>query len=85
MSQLYHVAWCNVWNRSAASHRDGAGTRLHLTDSASVRGKTLCGKTFPADKGYPSWTRACQSCLKKARAAGVTTTRDLPWVRSVEE
>lgn len=82
MSNLYLVQWSNVWNRSAGLHGD-AGTLAHLADSATVRGVTLCGKAFPADKGHAGgMTRICKKC--RAKAAGVSLN-GLPWIRSVED
>ena len=70
--RLRRVAWCNLWNRSLASDRDGIGTKFHLTADEGYTGKTLCGKTFPKDKGYPSTWGAgfCKRCLNKAYAKG---------------
>lgn len=78
------VKWCNTWNRARAYDTDGAGTKTHLTASAGVAGQTLCGKTFPKDKGYPSsWgAGTCKKCLKKS---GLTSIAGLASVPSVED
>jgi hypothetical protein len=82
MSTFYLVQWSNVWNRSGGLHGD-SGTLAHLADTANVRGVTLCGKRFPADKGHAGgMTRCCKKCLKKS---GLASVRELPWIRSVEE
>lgn len=81
-TQFYIVQWSNVWNRSAGLHGD-SGTLAHLTDSPKVRGTTLCGKSFPADKGHAGGvTRYCKKCVKAAAGADL---RGLPFVRSVED
>jgi hypothetical protein len=67
---LRTVEWCNLWNYSAAYHSDGVGTKTHLTTAEGLAGKTLCGRRFPTDKGYPSNVGFCKACLKKAYAAG---------------
>jgi hypothetical protein len=83
------VAWCNVWNRSLANDGDGYGTKRHLTASEGVAGRTLCGKSFPADKGYPSTWGAgyCRRCVKAAYAKGYTQgfTKGLYAVPSVSD
>ena len=84
--RLYVVAWCSVWNTSAGIHGD-AGTLMHLTEASTLAGSTLCGKSFPADKGHAGGvTRYCKRCLKKAYAAGEPQgfTRSLQFVRSEE-
>lgn len=70
--RLRTVAWTNLWNRSLASDRDGIGTKWHLTAGEGYTGKTLCGKTYPKDKGYPSTWGAgyCKRCVSKAYALG---------------
>lgn len=62
---LRRVAWMNIHNWRAID-RDGAGTRVHLTEEAGSSGKTLCGKEFPAAKGYPSNFKFCRKCFAKA-------------------
>ena len=63
------VCWCNLWNRSAAFHHD-VGSRVHLTEAEGVTGKTLCGREFPADKGYPAHAHVCKRCVQIARKRG---------------
>jgi hypothetical protein len=72
VQKLRSVAWCNIWNRSLANNSDGYGTKSHLTESEGVAGKTLCGRSFPRDKGYPSTWGAgyCKRCINKALAKG---------------
>lgn len=69
---LRTVSWTNIWNRSLASDRDGIGTKPHLTADTGLSGKTLCGRAFPDDKGYPStWGESfCKRCLNRAYKMG---------------
>ena len=69
---LRKVEWVNNWDEIRASNTDGYGTKVHLTDSRDLEGKTLCGKAFPAWKGYPSsWgSGICKRCLNKALKMG---------------
>lgn len=82
------VAWTNIWNRSAAVNSDGHGTKHHVTSEAGYSGKTLCGRTFPEDKGYPSTWGAgvCKRCANRAYAMGFEKgfTRGLKSVPSIE-
>ena len=71
MPSLRVVAWTSVWNYTGGLHRDGAGSRIHLTETAGLAGKTLCGRDFPSAKGYPSPTRRCSHCLRMARLRGI--------------
>lgn len=79
------VCWCNLWNSAAAYHSD-VGSLIHLTEAEGVAGKTLCGKSFPADKGYPASGRLCKRCVKAARAQGHPQgfSVNLEYVPSVE-
>jgi hypothetical protein len=83
---LRRVAWCNVWN-AAYQSRDGNGSKVHLTTSEQATGKTLCGRIFPADKGYPASIGTCRACLRAmtVEQARQVPIRDLEWVPSVEE
>jgi len=58
------VKWMTTMNYSI----DGGGgtTRLHLTESEGLQGRTLCGRNFPARKGWPTAARYCAVCLRKA-------------------
>jgi hypothetical protein len=58
------VKWKNLWNWTG---EEGGTTRLHLTDSDELSGKTLCGRKFPRCKGYPSAVRYCKTCVKKSK------------------
>ena len=79
------VCWCNLWNSAAALHGD-VGSKVHLTQSVGSTGKTLCGKTFPADKGYPAAAQLCKRCVRIAYSQGCERgfTERLDWVGSVE-
>jgi hypothetical protein len=86
LNNLRLVAWCNAWNRSAALHGD-YGSMNHLTESTGLSGVTLCGRTFPMDKGYPgNLGRTCKRCLNKAYKAGQPKgfTKSLAFVPSTE-
>lgn len=84
---LRKVAWCNVWNRARANDTDGVGSLTHLTASTGVAGDTLCGKSFPRDKGFPSTYRFCKRCLNRAYKLGYAKgfTRQLESVPSVSD
>ncbi len=87
MSELFIVQWTNMWNEAAAAHRD-VGTLAHLAEGNALTGTTLCGKTYPARKGYPSGlTRYCKRCMNKAHAAGQPRgfQSNLGFVRSVDD
>lgn len=70
--RLRVVQWCNIWNVSLASDRDGYGTKYHLTKMEGREGKTLCGRPYPADKGSPStWGEGyCRRCVNIAYRMG---------------
>lgn len=78
---LRRVAWCNLWNIARANDTDGMGSRWHLTTSPGLSGRTLCGKSFPAVKGYPSVWRACRRCQRIAQQRGLVDD-ELPIVPS---
>lgn len=48
------------------SLENGRGSKIHLTEAEGAEGKTLCGKVFPADKGYPYHLGMCKTCLRKS-------------------
>ena len=86
---LRKVEWVNSWDEIRASNTDGYGTKVHLTDSPQLEGRTLCGKTFPQWKGYPSnWGNGiCKRCLNKALKMGFEkdVLASLDWVESKSE
>jgi hypothetical protein len=57
------VKWRNVWNWTG---EEGGTTRLHLTNDSGFTGRTLCGREFPARKGYPTAVRYCKICIRKS-------------------
>lgn len=65
--KLYAVMWCKNISVMAQLHGD-YGTTLHMTTESATSGKTLCGRKYPVDKGYPSWNRTCKRCKQKALA-----------------
>lgn len=65
--QLRRVAWQNLWNWT---QEESGTTRFHLTDARGQSGKTLCGRSFPVEKGYPVSLRVCKRCAVKAAASG---------------
>ena len=73
------VAWKNLWNWRA---EEGGTTRLHLTESETLAGSTLCGRTFPRNKGYPTAVSYCKQCVKKSGMA-VKDIQALGYVDSV--
>lgn len=79
------VCWCNIWNSAAAYHSD-VGSRVHLTEAEGLTGKTLCGKSFPADKGYPAHAQLCKRCVRIARNKGCQQgfSQNLDYVPSKE-
>lgn len=58
------VKWKNLWNYT---QEEGGTTRLHLTSSEGLTGKTLCGREYPRNKGYPTAVRYCKTCVKKSK------------------
>lgn len=57
------VKWQTTMNFSI----DGGGTtRLHLTEALGLTGQTLCGRTFPVEKGWPTAVRYCKTCVQKS-------------------
>ena len=57
------VKWQTTMNYSL----DGGGTtRLHLTEAEGLTGKTLCGRIFPTEKGWPTAVRYCKTCVRKS-------------------
>jgi hypothetical protein len=61
------VIWCNDRNMVQANNGDGYGSKSHL----SIKNpNTLCGKIFPAYKGFPSSTGFCKKCLSIAYKKG---------------
>lgn len=65
--QLRRVAWQNIWNWTL---EESGTTRIHITAAQQRSGKTLCGRPFPVEKGYPVSLRFCKRCLAKAKASG---------------
>lgn len=84
---LHKVAWCNTFNHSTAINCDGYGSKAHLTSADGKAGKTLCGKEFPAVKGYPSTVGFCKRCCNAAYKMGFEKgfTKELGWVESSDE
>ncbi len=66
---LRRVQWVNVWQHVQSFSGD-AGTRAHLTSESGLSGKTLCGRSYPADKGFYSPHKYCKRCVKRAYALG---------------
>ena len=85
MQMLRKVHWRNLWNWTSES--DGVGSAVHLTDDAGATGKTLCGRVFPAHKGYSSSLKICKRCINKAYKAGHPKgfTAKLEWVPSIAD
>jgi hypothetical protein len=81
------VIWCNDWNFIAASNNDGYGSKSHLTNQDGTSGKTLCGKSFPHSKGFPSSTGFCKTCLNLAYRKGycAESVKTLEEVPSIQE
>ena len=77
MSNLHRVIWCKSVSAMSQLHGD-YGTTVHITESNAASGKTLCGREYPRDKGYPSVNRVCKICKRKA---GLDDIRVLPWVK----
>lgn len=86
MSQLRNVAWCNLWTVGASYRGQETPGRVHITDAEGITGKTLCGRKFPANKGFPSAGRYCKRCCAAAYARGEVKgfSKDLEWVPSEE-
>lgn len=47
-----------------------------ITSSSGLSGKTLCGRPFPAAKGYPVAVRYRKRCLSVAKKAGARIAGD---------
>lgn len=77
------VIWQNVWNWTL---EESGTTRIHITSSAGLSGKTLCGRPFPAAKGYPVAVRYCKRCVTAAKKLGrdIQEIKTLAYVRSQE-
>lgn len=77
------VIWQNVWNWTL---EESGTTRIHVTSSAGLSGKTLCGRPFPAAKGYPVAVRYCKRCEAAAKRLGheAQEIRKFNYVRSQE-
>ena len=58
------VKWKNLWNYMS---EEGGTTRLHLTESDTLTGTTLCGREYPRCKGYPTAVHYCKVCVKKSK------------------
>ena len=67
---LRRVQWVNLWQRGYQELHGDVGSRVHLTQSEGPSGKTLCGREFPADKGYYSPHKWCKVCVNKAYKLG---------------
>lgn len=76
-TELRRVAWKNVHNWRS---EEGGTTRYHLTADAGLDGKTLCGRIFPATKGYPTAVRCCKACKGKAAKKGLPVTEREFWM-----
>lgn len=63
------VIWQNLWNWTL---EEGGTTRIHITSAVGLSGKTLCGRPFPAAKGYPVAVRFCKRCTTAALRTGIT-------------
>jgi hypothetical protein len=61
------VKWQNIWNWTL---EESGTTRIHITAARQRSGKTLCGRPFPVEKGYPVSLRFCKRCLAKAKTVG---------------
>ncbi len=70
-SQLRRVQWVS-WRDHVAAMNADRGCHHHLTDNDGIAGKTLCGRQYPADKGFPSPLagRWCKRCLNAAYKRG---------------
>lgn len=77
------VAWANVWNW-ASSLESGFASLVHLTESEGLSGVTLCGRTFPRAKGYPSYHKYCKRCMQAAAKRGIGDIGKLPLVDNEE-
>ena len=76
------VIWQNLWNWT---QEESGTTRIHITSAAGLSGKTLCGRPFPATKGYPVAVRFCKRCVTAAQRAGVSkeSVRALAYVGGI--
>lgn len=76
-SKLRTVKWKNLWNYTA---EEGGTTRLHLTAAEGTTGKTLCGRDYPRNKGFPTAVRYCKTCVKKSHLtyAEINALEDVP-------
>lgn len=63
------VIWQNLWNWT---QEESGTTRIHITSMAGLSGKTLCGRPYPATKGYPVAVRFCKRCTNAAQRTGIT-------------
>lgn len=81
---LRRVYWTKY---HVTTYHDHAPTLQHLTADAGLRGKTLCGRKFPADKGQAQGWKFCKRCVQKAYALGFVKgfTKELDFVPSEED
>ena len=86
LPELRRVYWSLYQHNAYRNHDFDATTRQHLTDAPGYIGKTLCGRTFPADKGRSQGFKFCKKCVKKAYTLGFEKgfTKTLDFVSSLE-
>jgi hypothetical protein len=82
--KLRRVQWVNWRDRGMKELHGDVGCRIHLTSAEGLTGKTLCGREFPADKGWYSPHKFCKRCVNKAYKMGFQQgfTKDLDSVPS---
>ena len=67
---LRTVQWVTFAQRGYQEMHSDVGSRVHLTESKMLYGVTLCGRSFPVDKGFYSPHKFCRRCVNKAYKMG---------------
>jgi hypothetical protein len=70
LTPLRRVQWVNFWDRGMKELHSDVGCLAHLTAYLGFKGKTLCGKEYPEDKGQYSPARYCRRCINAAYKIG---------------
>lgn len=60
---------------------DGVGSKVYLTRYNELTGKTLCGRSYPANNGVASSFGDCKACFRIAKQDGAKIDID-KWIGS---